>query len=72
MDMWNMPVSHPRFLEAMRRLRGERIGAMVIGGPHRGDAAFIRQHAEYYGLSPEPVFRNWIGDLYVKGRSGRE
>lgn len=72
MDMWNMPVSHPRFLEAMSKLQGERIGAMVIGGPHRGDAAFIRQHAEYYGLSPEPVYRNWIGDLYAKGRSGRE
>jgi hypothetical protein len=72
MDPWSMPVSHPRFIEAMSRLHGERIGAMVIGGPWRGDAAFVRQHAEYYGLSPEPVYRNRIGNLYVKGPTGRE
>ncbi len=67
MDPWSMPVTSPRFLEAMGRLRGQRIGAMVIFGPQRTDSRFVGEHAEYYGLRTEPVYRNLIGDIYAKG-----
>ncbi|HXG58803.1 MAG TPA: glycosyltransferase family 39 protein [Thermoanaerobaculia bacterium] len=65
MDRWEMPLGDPRFRAAMRALRGERIGAVVVSGTTRLRRDFVRERLEFFGCGAQPVYSDRFTDIYV-------
>jgi hypothetical protein len=66
MDREQRPLDDPAMREAVYGTGRERITAMVLCGPGRGDAGFVEERARFFGLAPYPLVRSAGCDVYGK------
>lgn len=57
----------PRLVRALRNLQGERIGAVVVSGTLRDDAAALAPRLALFGCAAPPVYHDTMTDIYVPG-----
>jgi len=59
----------PKLQQALRNLRGERVGAVVVSGDLRDDQARLAPRLALFGCAAPPVYRDPLTDVYLPGRS---
>lgn len=67
MDPDDRPPGDPRLMQAIRNLKGDRIGAVVVSGDARKPTETLAPRLALFGCTAPPVYRDAMTDVYVPG-----